>query len=119
MSRPLFTPTPAAVAAASLAVAVCLFVAGPAAELWMPACPFHALTGWLCPLCGSTRAVLALTRGDVMQAVSFNPITVVLLMAWPLLRHRVPRFVFSAPGLGLLIVFGVLRNLVSLAPLTH
>lgn len=35
-------------------------------------CPFHALTGWYCPGCGSTRAVEAAFRGDVEQALHNN-----------------------------------------------
>jgi hypothetical protein len=51
-----------------------------------PACPFHRLTGWWCPLCGSTRAVHHLLHGDVAGFVSRNALLVVLLplaaVAW-------------------------------------
>ena len=40
----------------------------------LPACPFHALTGLPCPGCGTTRAALALARGDVFSAFGWNPL---------------------------------------------
>jgi hypothetical protein len=41
-------------------------------------CPFLALTGWQCPLCGGTRMGAALLHGDLASAYAFNP---ALLMA--------------------------------------
>src|SRR4051794_8882384 len=46
-----------------------------------PTCPFLFLTGWYCPGCGSLRCLHALSHGDVGAAVSFNPLTVVGLLA--------------------------------------
>jgi len=40
----------------------------------LPPCPFHALTGLPCPGCGTTRAALALARGDVAAALGWNPL---------------------------------------------
>jgi hypothetical protein len=37
-------------------------------------CPFRALTGWQCPLCGGTRMGAALLHGDVAAAYAFNPL---------------------------------------------
>jgi hypothetical protein len=37
-------------------------------------CPLHALTGVPCPTCGSTRAALALSHGDIAAALAFNPL---------------------------------------------
>ncbi len=42
-------------------------------------CPIKKLTGIPCPACGSTRAVLALLRGDFKAYLSFNPFAVPLL----------------------------------------
>jgi hypothetical protein len=42
-------------------------------------CPLRRMTGIPCPLCGSTGAVLALSRGHVWQAVVSNPAAVVLV----------------------------------------
>lgn len=39
----------------------------------LPPCLFHTLTGFSCPGCGCTRAVLALLRGDLLQSLRFNP----------------------------------------------
>lgn len=41
-------------------------------------CPFLALTGWWCPVCGSSRMGVALLRGDVAAAWGWNPFMLVL-----------------------------------------
>jgi hypothetical protein len=96
-----------------------------------PDCPFLAMTGHPCPLCGGLRAVHALTRGDLAGAVSLNLMVVVLvvLAAAEWVRRLsgrlagravrpVPRW--SYPLLAAAFVaFGVIRNLpfgASLAP---
>jgi Protein of unknown function (DUF2752) len=43
-------------------------------------CPFRALTGWDCPLCGGTRMGGALLHGDVLTAFGFNPLALVGLV---------------------------------------
>lgn len=40
----------------------------------LPACPFLALTGQPCPLCGGTRAFASMWEGDVGRAVRFHPL---------------------------------------------
>ena len=40
-------------------------------------CPFRAVTGWDCPLCGGTRMGSALLHGDVAAAFAFNPLALV------------------------------------------
>lgn len=56
-------------------------------ELGFPVCPFHAVTGWWCPVCGGSRAVAAMTHGDVASALSYNLAAILLLAAvtlyWP------------------------------------
>lgn len=52
-------------------------------------CIFRNATGVPCPTCGSTRAVLALMRGDIMQAAAFNPLLIAAIIAgasWLALR---------------------------------
>ena len=93
-------------AAAALVAAI-----DPAATWWFPSCPFHALTGWLCPLCGSLRAVHALLQGSPAAAVTFNPLTIAGLGAWLVAPQRATSFFFSARGISLLAAFGLLRNL--------
>ncbi len=54
-------------------------------------CPFHAVTGLWCPVCGSLRAVASLTRLDVAGALSSNLLVTVLLpvLALSVLRPAV------------------------------
>lgn len=44
----------------------------PTHSVWAPKCPFHLLTGWECPSCGSQRALHALLQGNVVQALRYN-----------------------------------------------
>jgi len=44
------------------------------------ACPFRALTGVPCPLCGMTRAVVAAAHGHAGASLAFNPGGVVVLV---------------------------------------
>ena len=37
-------------------------------------CPFRQITGWPCPTCGATRALAALTQGQLVAALFFNPL---------------------------------------------
>ncbi|WP_432557441.1 DUF2752 domain-containing protein [Granulicoccus sp. GXG6511] len=95
-------------------------------------CPFLAVTGWLCPLCGGSRMGGALLRGDVAAAWGWNPYVLVLatvlagVWVWTALRIALERpaglpgllgrldtwrpawivLLLAAPGL----VFMLLRN---------
>lgn len=54
-----------------------------------PLCNLRRFTGLPCFTCGTTRAFLALGRGDVPAALRFNPLICValaLLMAWLVMR---------------------------------
>ena len=42
-------------------------------------CPFHYITGFFCPGCGSQRAVHLLLHGDMVGAFRFNPLMVLTL----------------------------------------
>lgn len=44
-----------------------------------PRCPFLSLTGYLCPGCGSQRALHALLHGDVVAAWHFNALMVLFI----------------------------------------
>lgn len=81
---------------AGLVAATVPFAAGaalPAAMAEGPAggpvlCPFRAITGMPCPLCGSTRAFTLLMHGDASWT-SYNAVVVVVVAAfllWQLLR---------------------------------
>ncbi|HET6669681.1 MAG TPA: DUF2752 domain-containing protein [Pyrinomonadaceae bacterium] len=63
---------------------VCLFLLEPGKSRLLPVCPFHALTGFTCPGCGSTRGMHQLLHGNLGAAFEFNPL---LLLALPFLLY--------------------------------
>ena len=114
-----------ALAAAFAAAAAILFLFDPARCPIYPICPFHALTGWECPGCGSLRAAHQLLHGNWAAAWRLNPLTVSLLPAgfWLGLREAVwqvtgikwpglvTRPFFGWALLVILVLFGIVRNL--------
>lgn len=61
-------------------------------------CPFRAVTGWDCPLCGGTRMGDALLHLEIGAAFAFNPLAMVALIvlgslgvAWTLQLTGGPR----------------------------
>lgn len=46
---------------------------------YMPRCLFYSLTGYMCPGCGSQRALHALLHLDIPSAFAFNPLMVISL----------------------------------------
>lgn len=55
----------------------------------LPACAFRQVTGVPCPSCGATRAGLALAQGNLMTALSYNPLFVLglgVLFGWSVYR---------------------------------
>jgi hypothetical protein len=61
----------------------------------VPLCPFHALTGLLCPLCGSLRAVDEFLRGNAAAATRDNvllvlavPVAIGVWLAWVARRRK-------------------------------
>jgi hypothetical protein len=116
----------AALVGLALAGVGMLSVFDPAVTAWFPSCPLYALTGWLCPFCGSLRAGHELLHGHVEAALALNPLTTVaaaaglIALAHDGLRPARPSFIdrlvplcFSIPGLTLAAAFGVLRNIIS------
>jgi len=87
----------------------------------LPLCPFHALTGWQCPLCGGLRAVDSLVHGRLLTALHDNVLVVaaipVVAALWLTcaLRPDRPRPVWSRAMTVALIVlaagFTLVRNL--------
>jgi hypothetical protein len=69
----------AAVVSAGVALAATLYRFPPQSYAFYPQCPFHALTGLLCPGCGATRALAALLHGNFGEAMRLNGLVVVLL----------------------------------------
>lgn len=98
------------------------FDPGAAGNLF-PSCLFHGLTGWYCPGCGITRALHALVHFDLMRAFAMNALLVASLpllavMALQgstgraLLPAAVSRVAFNGRAwIGVLLVFGIARNL--------
>jgi hypothetical protein len=67
-------------AAAGL-LCVALLVDPPAQARFYPVCPIHQFFGINCPGCGATRALAALLRGHIAEALRFNALFVLLLPA--------------------------------------
>jgi hypothetical protein len=83
-----------------------------------PPCPFHGLTGWLCPGCGGLRMTYDLLHGDLGAAVVDNVFLLLglpILVLWILLRWRRGLPVWTLPAVvvlaGLTVTWTVVRNL--------
>jgi hypothetical protein len=77
----------AAITAAGSASLTVLYFNDPSAphgRLRFPPCPFHALTGFYCPGCGSTRGLYHLLHGDVVGACRMN---VLMVLCVPFLAY--------------------------------
>ena len=88
----------------------------------VPLCPFHAVTGLWCPLCGSLRGLGLAAQGHVLAALGSNLLLVVTVpvLAWGAValagvgEVRGPWVVSSRAwiGLGVLaLVYTMLRNM--------
>jgi hypothetical protein len=69
----------------------------------VPPCPLRTITGIPCPMCGMTRGVTALVRGDFAHALLMNPasylaiaLAVLLLVQWRTKRVVIPVWVIIA-----------------------
>jgi Protein of unknown function (DUF2752) len=115
----------AAVVSAIVAISATLYLFPPETNPFYPQCPFHALTGLLCPGCGATRALATLVHGNLAGAMHWNGLVVLLLpvlalygaiaygravagnaVAWPRVSNAT---VFTL--LAVTMSFGVGRNL--------
>ncbi len=68
-------------------------------------CPFNAATGLYCPGCGATRALHALTHGDLVAALHNNMLFVIaipiVIYVWAaLLSERLGRAPLPMPRIG-------------------
>ena len=54
-----------------------LYYFNPAQTAVFLPCPFHFMTGYHCPGCGSLRAIHSLLHGHVEDAMALNPLMVV------------------------------------------
>jgi len=64
----------AALWAVCAALAILLRPVWLATARFLPVCPWHAWTGWPCPGCGTTRALVRLLHADLLGALAFNPL---------------------------------------------
>ena len=55
-------------------------------------CPFHHFTGYYCPGCGGTRAVLNLLHGKILTSVMYHPFP---LFALALMLNFFVRYIFA------------------------
>jgi len=81
---------------------------------WIPShlCLFHSLTGLDCPLCGMTRAVLAMAHGRWHEAIRYNALSPlgVAMLATLFWNHPVRGKLWTA-GLLAFGTYGVWRVL--------
>ena len=84
----LYHPSLAALPLLVLCVWLLTLLAARMTQWWpylVPACGLKTLTGLPCPLCGSTRALVAWSRLDILQAFRWNPLVsaaCVVLWLW-------------------------------------
>ncbi|MBN1550116.1 DUF2752 domain-containing protein [bacterium] len=97
-----------------LAALVMLYLQNPETSYFFPPCPFHYLTGFYCPGCGSLRAIHELLHLDIMAALDNNPLMVIsipiliVLQIWKkILYHPVTPWIAFV----IIIVYGILRNI--------
>lgn len=69
-----------------------LYLFDPVDSLFYPPCPFHAITGFYCPGCGSLRAIHELLHTRFLSAFKLNPL---FILSIPLLTHLIFRLYFS------------------------
>lgn len=58
-----------------------------------PRCPFNYLTGWLCPGCGSQRAISALLHAELGAALRLN---LLMICSLPLIGYSAVGYVVNA-----------------------
>ena len=102
-----------------------LYIFNPSESNFGVSCLFHALTGFHCPGCGSTRALHQLLHGHLATAFGLNPLMVLSL---PFLGYSFLSYIVNGisgralpnifvPGiliwllLGVILLFCVLRNI--------
>ncbi|MBQ1546863.1 MAG: DUF2752 domain-containing protein [Lachnospiraceae bacterium] len=78
-------------------------------------CIFHYLTGYYCPGCGGTRALIALLHGRILTSLRYNPLTIYFIFLFGYLifngikkRKNNPNVLWL--GLFILIVNFIVKN---------
>ena len=82
-------------------------------------CVFHYITGYYCSGCGITRMLFAILKLDFYQAFRFNPLVFILLCLYIIyfiikyiikINIKIPKTCYYVL-IGILLVYGVLRNI--------
>jgi hypothetical protein len=91
-----------------------------------PKCPFHSLTGWLCPGCGSQRALHQILHAQFRASFKLNPLFLPGMAyaglgiisscffsgSWPNIRQKFYGLKACYISLIVIVVFWVVRNIV-------
>ncbi|MBN1863775.1 MAG: DUF2752 domain-containing protein [Victivallales bacterium] len=91
---------------------------------FFPPCPFHYMTGFYCPGCGSSRAICCLARFDIAGAWSYNKLLVLFIpyLVWSYLEYASESLGFYFPRLRMksvhinillwvILIYWVVRNI--------
>ena len=87
-------------------------------------CLFRRVTGLLCPGCGMSRALGAISRGDILQAMQYNVLSVTLLpvillyLFYRAVRYvktgydafRIPEWLFLLVCVSICVFYFMMRN---------
>ncbi len=115
----------AGIVAAATPLAIWAALTIPSVSRFLPKCLLHETTGLLCPGCGGTRAVFALTKGHWAEAFHNNllwPVTLPLLaFLWvSLASYAIRGKALAVPFQNtrtaiaiavLIVVYGLVRNI--------
>jgi hypothetical protein len=114
------------ITATASTLALLYFFADARYASFFPHCPFHSITGLLCPGCGSQRAFSAILHGQLLQAANYN---LLFVLATPLILYsalvavlntfrtkQLTQSLFYSPLftkvlLGVVLVFWIVRNI--------
>jgi len=103
---------------------LCLYFGHPTEYAWLPSCPFRLWTGFLCPGCGTLRAVHYFLNGRWDAAFRCQPLLFLLIpilvplagkLCYEHIRKTSLTFPFESQVYGLIVIavclFTVLRNI--------
>lgn len=48
----------------------------------LPECVIYTSTGWYCPACGGTRAVMSLLEGRLSESIAYHPVVLYAVVVW-------------------------------------
>lgn len=69
----------------------------------IPPCFFYSLTGYQCPGCGGTRAVMAMLDGNFLLSLYYHPVVlyVIIFYGWFLISQTIERISRHRIAIGL------------------